>query len=123
MGVDMMGNPAAMSTPNLNADMSMGLGNESMLFASNAPGNYQSHQMQQRMPPSRSSSQSMPAGTPSSTPQSQHLSMGDGTPRFNSALMDESFLRPHVMYYFDSVLPMQYLFQQKNAAAVIQDVR
>lgn len=123
LGVDMMGNPAGMSTPNLNADMSMGLGagHESMLFAPNVPGGFASHpnQMQSRMPPSRSSSQ----GQTMSTSQGQLLSTGDTTPPFNSALMDTEFLQPHVMYYFDSVLPMQYLFQQKNASAVIQDVR
>ncbi|KLO08799.1 hypothetical protein SCHPADRAFT_893612 [Schizopora paradoxa] len=122
LGVDMLGNPAGMSTPNLNADMSMGLGagSESMLFASNVQGGFASHQqqLQSRMPPSRSSSQgqTMPGG------QSQLLTTGDGTPPFNSALMDTEFLQPHVMYYFDSVLPMQYLFQQKNASAVIQDL-
>lgn len=71
--------------------------------------------------PSRSASHPTPQSmTPGSTPSAGRDTIA---PQFNSALVDESFLRPHIMYYFGSVLPMQYLFQQKNATTVIKEVR
>ncbi|KAH8117767.1 fungal-specific transcription factor domain-containing protein [Phellopilus nigrolimitatus] len=85
-------------------------GNESLLFQGAYPAQQPQHQPQP--PPTRPASGSTSRSATSSAP-------GAG---FSDPLTDPSLVEPHVRYYFDSVMPMQYVFASEKAQGVLQNL-
>lgn len=127
-------------------------GDESLLFSGGyGHQQHQQHQQQQQPPfqpphvhpridtPNRSGSGSTPISTPSSAahlqlgtpsggstaslvpPAAPQQGMGAGG-NFNDALTDPALVEPHMQYYLDSVLPMQYVFTTEKANGVLRSV-
>ncbi|KAI5119124.1 hypothetical protein M0805_007870 [Coniferiporia weirii] len=91
-------------------------GDESLLFQGPyATGSPHQHQ-HQHQPPTRP-----PSGSASSTTVSSTSSSAQGV-GLSDALTDPSLVDPHVRYYFDSVMPMQYVFAADKAQGVLQNL-
>ena len=102
-GLAVPGMSTITGVPGVSSSPSMMAGDESLLFSG---GTYAG-------PPSRSPSAS------TSEPSRSNSTPGAG---YSDPLTDPALIDPHVQYYFDSVMSMQYSFGSGRARGVLQNV-